>query len=185
MNKTQLILAFGVFGVITTEFGVIGILPSIAHTFQISMAQAGQLVSLFALVVASTAPFITLATSRFNRKIAMQTALLAFVVSNILSACATSFVMLLVARALPAFFLPVFFVNALQTAVNSVAKSEATKAVAAIYGGVSVATVAGIPLFSWLAEWFTWNVSFGAAVAINILALAALSLYIPSLSVKE
>lgn len=64
-----LMLALGVFGIITTEMGIVGVLPQVAHKFGISAAQAGWLVSIFALVVAIAGPFLTLLASGMNRKI--------------------------------------------------------------------------------------------------------------------
>ena len=101
------ILTVGVFGIINTEMGVVGILPLIAETFDVSVPQAGWTVSIFALVVAASAPVTPLLFSGVNRKKVMLLALGLFTLSNIISMLTTNFTALLIARILPAFIHPV------------------------------------------------------------------------------
>lgn len=179
MNRITFVLAFGVFGIITTEFGVIGILPDIAETFKIRIGKVGLLVSLFALVVAISGPFVTVFASRFDRKMVVQFGLIVFLISNILSAFSFSYGILLFARILPAFFLPAFFANGIVLATASVPKDKAIKAVAIIYMGLGIATVIGIPLITLIAGFSSWRISFVFMAAINILALVAVSYVVP------
>src|ERR1700744_5570741 len=109
MKKSIYIMALGAFGIITTEFGVIGILPELATRFGITLEKAGWLISGFALTVALFGPFMTLLTARINRKVIMCAVLAVFVLSNALSAVASSFTVLMIARILPAFLPPVFW----------------------------------------------------------------------------
>ena len=102
------ILTVGVFGIINTEMGVVGILPLIAETFDVSVPQAGWTVSIFALVVAASAPVTPLLFLGVNRKKVMLLALGLFTLSNIISMLTTNFTVLLVARILPAFLHPVY-----------------------------------------------------------------------------
>ena len=95
------ILTVGVFGIINTEMGVVGILPLIAETFDVSVPQAGWTVSIFALVVAASAPVTPLLFLGVNRKKVMLLALGLFTLSNIISMLTTNFTVLLVARILP------------------------------------------------------------------------------------
>lgn len=104
-----MILALGVFGIITTEMGMIGVLPQVTQKFQITAAQAGWLVSLFAFIVAISGPFLTLLVSGMNRKWILVTAVFMFTISNLVYAYTTSFDIMLVFRILPAIFHPVFF----------------------------------------------------------------------------
>src|SRR2546423_1867041 len=102
MKRILYVLALGVFGTITTEFGVIGILPQLADFFKITIDKAGWLLSAFALVVALLGPFMVLLFSRLNRKYAISLALSLFIISNLISAIAPSYSILLLARVLPA-----------------------------------------------------------------------------------
>lgn len=185
MNKIVFILALGVFGIITTEFGIIGVMPAIAREFQISIDTAGWLLSGFALVIALTGPFVVLLTSGINRKWMMSLVLLLFVVSNILSAIAPSFGWLMLARLLPAFLHPVFWSVASVAAAKQVAPEDAPKAVAVVLGGLSAGTVLGVPLSTYLAELTNWRISFIVPGIFNVLAFAAISYFIPSMPVRE
>lgn len=103
------ILAIGVFGIITTEMGIIGVLPQVTQKFNISTSQAGWLVSIFSLVVAISGPFLTLLASGINRKAILLTAVFIFAISNIVYAYTTMFDVMLIFRIIPAIFHPVFF----------------------------------------------------------------------------
>src|SRR3990170_2566334 len=121
MKRSIFILALGGFGIITTEFSVIGILPVIATEFQISIDTAGWLLSGFALTIAVTGPFTVLLTSTLDRKWLMTGALSVFVLSNIASALSPNFTVLMTARIVPALFHPVFWSVAIAAASRQVA----------------------------------------------------------------
>jgi predicted MFS family arabinose efflux permease len=181
MNRITAVLTLGAVGIITTEFGIVGLLPDIASQFGTSIDHAGLLISLFALAVAVSGPLVTLVISRWDRKKAVQFPLLIFIFSNILSVFSGSFTLLLVARVLPAFFLTAYFATALVIAVESVDKRFAIRAVTTIYGGLSIATVIGIPLISYLAGLFTWRESFWLPAVINATALAGITFVVPAM----
>ena len=101
-------LTLGVFGILNTEMGVVGIIPIIADTFGVTVPDAGWTVSLFALIIAFSAPVVPLLFSRVNRKTVMVLALSVFVISNLVSVFTTNFTVLLITRAVPAFFHPLF-----------------------------------------------------------------------------
>src|SRR5699024_7243177 len=111
MNKkggglTVLILTFGVFGILNTEMGVVGMLPLIADAFRVTVPQAGWTVTVFALVIAVCGPVTPVLFSRFNRKTVMLLALGVFIISNVVSMLTRDFAVLLVARAIPAMLHP-------------------------------------------------------------------------------
>ena len=110
------ILTFGVFGIINTEMGVVGIIPQIAETFGVTVPQAGWTVGVFALVVAVSAPVMPLLFSGTDRRTVMLLALGLFTAGNIVSALTDSFAVLLAARALPAFLHPAYVSMAFSTA---------------------------------------------------------------------
>ena len=164
------ILTTGVFGIINTEMGVIGILPLIAENFQITVPEAGWTVSIFALVVAISAPITPLLFSGINRKKVMILALGLFTLSNIISMMTTNFTVLLISRALPAFLHPVYVSMAFTVAAASVSKEKAPKAVAKVFIGVSAGMVLGVPVTSYI---------------VNALVLVATIVFVPSMPVKE
>ncbi|HSU78794.1 MAG TPA: MFS transporter, partial [Candidatus Angelobacter sp.] len=107
-NVLIFILTIGVFGILNTEMGVIGILPAISEHFHVSISKAGWLVSLFALVVAVSGPTMPLLFSGMNRKKVMLLVLGVFVLGNTISIFTTNFTILLIARIVPAFFHPIY-----------------------------------------------------------------------------
>ncbi|RFM27411.1 MFS transporter [Deminuibacter soli] len=185
MKKSIYIMALGAFGIITTEFGVIGIMPAIAKSFGISIDTAGWLLSGFALTIALTGPFTTLLTAKVNRKTMMCLVLATFVLSNALSAVAPNFTVLMIARILPAFLHPVFWAVATVAASKQVEPKDAPKAVSVVLGGLSIATVLGVPITTYVADVFNWQTSFVVSGIINLVAFAALVLFVPSMPVTE
>lgn len=185
MNKSIYIMALGAFGIITTEFGVIGILPALSKEFNITIDTAGWLLSAFALTVAVTGPFTTALTSKINRKTILTLVLAVFVVSNILSAFAPSFAFLMIARILPAFLHPVFWAVAASVAAKEAGPKDAPRAVATVMAGLSIATVLGVPLTTYMADLFNWQASFYLAGFINLIAFAGMALFVPSMPVKK
>ncbi len=179
------ILALGVFGIITTEFGVIGILPQIAAQFHVSVTQAGWLLTAFALVIAAFGPFVTLAASGVNRKVALSIVLAVFVLSNLLSMAAPNFTVLLIARIIPAFFHPIFFSVAMATAALSAKPGEGPKAVSIVFSGISIGTVLGVPIVALFTDQFDWHAAFIVSSAVNFVALLFLLKYLPSLPVRQ
>lgn len=177
-------MALGAFGIITTEFGVIGILPDLAKNFHVTVDTAGWLLSGFALTVALTGPFTNALTAKMNRKTVMSLALGIFVFSNLLSAVAPNFTVLMIARILPAFLHPVFWAVAVTAAAKLAGPKEAPKAIATVMAGLSVATVIGVPLTTYMADLFSWRASFILSAAINSVALGALALLGPSMPVS-
>ncbi len=178
-------MALGAFGIITTEFGVIGIMPTIAREFHVSIDTAGWLLSGFALTIALTGPFSVLLTSKFNRKVMMCLVLAIFAVSNVLSAISPNFTMLMIARILPAFLHPVFWAVATVAASRQVEPKDAPKAVSVVLGGLSVATVLGVPITTYVAELVNWKASFVLSGLINLAAFLALAAFVPSMPVAE
>jgi len=179
------ILTLGVFGILNTEMGVVGILPLIAETFQVSVSDAGWTVSVFALVVAFSGPIMPLLFSRFNRKTVMLLALSIFVTSNIISMMTESFTVLLVARAVPAFFHPVYVSMAFTVAAASVNPEDAPKAVAKVFIGVSAGMVLGVPVSSFIASESSFSMAMLFFTVINAAVLLATVFFVPSMPVKE
>ena len=179
------ILTAGVFGIINTEMGVIGILPLIAEHFHVTVPEAGWTVSIFALVVAISAPIMPLLFSGINRKKVMLLALGVFTLSNIISMLTSNFTLLLIARALPAFLHPVYVSMAFTVAAASVSKEKAPKAVAKVFIGVSAGMVLGVPVTSYIAREVSFTMGMMFFTVVNALVFVATLLFVPSMPVKE
>ena len=179
------ILTAGVFGIINTEMGVIGILPLIAEHFHVTVPEAGWTVSIFALVVAISAPIMPLLFSGINRKKVMLLALGVFTLSNIISMLTSNFTLLLITRALPAFLHPVYVSMAFTVAAASVSKEKAPKAVAKVFIGVSTGMVLGVPVTSYIASEVSFTMGMMFFTVVNALVFVATILFIPSMPVKE
>ncbi|MDC8104027.1 MFS transporter [Chryseobacterium sp. PTM-20240506] len=182
MKRSIYILALGAFGIITTEFGVIGILPNISREFNVSIDTAGWLLSAFALTVAVSSPFITAFTTKINRKLLLCMVLGVFVLSNLLSSISTSFTMLMVARVLPAFLHPLFWNISMAIAF----KQGGAKAVSVVMAGLSLATVLGVPLTTYAADFFNnWQASFYMGSFVSLIAFLGLLFFVPSMPASK
>lgn len=167
------ILACGVFSILNTEMGIIGILPAAAAYYGVDIVQAGLLVSMFALGVAIAGPTMPLLCSRFRRKMIMTAVLGIFTLCNIVAVVAPSFEVLLAARVIPAFFHPVYCAAAFSLAAALVDKKDAPRAVARINMGVAAGMVIGVPVSNFLAAafGFTEAMSFFVVVTGGMLLL--------------
>ena len=154
-NLLIFILTIGVFGIINTEMGVLGILPLLAEKFSISIAQAGLLVSLFALAVAAAGPVMPLLFAGIDRKRVMLLVLSVFVLGNLISVFTDNFAVMLLARVVPAIFHPVYCSLAFSVAAASVSPEAAPRAVAKVIVGVSAGMVLGVPVSSFIAGSFS------------------------------
>ena len=175
------ILTIGVFSIINTEMGVIGILPLIAERYGVVISEAGLLVSLFALAVAVAGPTLPLLFSRYNRKTVMIAVLAAFTLCNAVSAFAENFTVLLIARTAPAFLHPVYISLAFAAAAAQAGPEEAPKAAAKVMVGVSAGMVLGVPVVSWVAEATSLTTAMLFFAALNGAALAATICFVPSM----
>ncbi|RGD55814.1 MFS transporter [Kitasatospora xanthocidica] len=175
------VLALGVFGIITTEMGVVGVLPSLAERLHVTPAAAGWLVGAFALTVAATGPVGVLLASRLRRKTVLAAALALFAVSNAVYALGHSFPLVLAFRILPALLHPVFFALALTAATRLAAPGKAARAATTVFAGVSAGFAFGVPVTSYLAEHISLPAAFWAAGAVNLLACAGVLAFFPDL----
>lgn len=184
-NLIIFILTVGVFSIINTEMGVIGILPLLAERFGVTIPQAGLLISMFALAVAVSGPVLPLVFSGMNRKKVMLLVLGLFSLGNVVSIFTDNFTVALIARVAPAFLHPVYCSLAFSVAGSSVPDNERLKAVARVLVGVSAGMVLGVPISSFVASNFSLDAAMGVFAAGNILAFAATLFLVPDLPVTE
>lgn len=184
MKKHAYIGCLGFIGVITTEFGIIGILPQIAEHYRISIDKAGILLSAFALVIALTGPFMTLLASGFDRKKIMAVSLLIFLITGIVSSCSPPFWLLILVRILPAFLQPVYIATALSAAVAKGNKSNENELMSIVFSGIAIAMVTTVPFATYLASRVTWELSFVIQAFVSLTALAFIWFGLPDMPVK-
>lgn len=178
------ILTLGVFGIINTEMGVVGIIPQIAERFDVTVSTAGLCVSVFALVVSVAAPVLPLLFSGINRRTMMLAALILFVASNILSMVTDSFGVLLTARALPAFLHPVYVAMAF-TLAAAATKDEPSRGIARVFVGVSAGMVLGVPMTTFVTTHWSYEAAMGIFAIINTVVLVATFFLVPDMPAKQ
>lgn len=181
-----LILTIGVFGILNTEMGIVGVIPYVSEEFGVSIPDAGLLVSGFALIVAIAGPTMPLLFSRINRKKVMLLSLGVFSVCNVVSVFAPNFEVLLAARIIPAAFHPLYVSMAMAIAQHAGdTPEECAKASAQVFIGVSAGMVVGAPIAGMLAN----SISFSAAMAffavVCVAALVLTVVCIPSMPVDN
>jgi len=174
-----LLLSAAGFTVLTTEFVIVGLLPAIARDLQITVSQAGLLVTLFAFTVAAFGPFLTAYFSRFERKRLFVTILIMFGLSNMLAALAPNIAVMGIARLIPALGLPVFWALASETAVDIVGPAFAGRAISKIGFGIVCATVFGIPVGTLISDAFGWRSAFGILAVVAFAKALLLWIYLP------
>ncbi|MDB5408646.1 MAG: transporter [Rhodospirillales bacterium] len=179
------VLALGAFALITTELGVIGILPQVSEGFGITIDRAGWLLSGFALVIALLGPWMTLLFSKVNRKLSLCFVLFIFFLSNSASLFAPNFNILLLTRIIPAFVHPVFWSVAMSVAAASVDPKRSSRAVSIVFTGFSAGIVLGVPIASFAAGSDGWQAGFIVFSALNAVALVAHLILLPSMPVTH
>jgi predicted MFS family arabinose efflux permease len=175
-----LLLSAAGFTVLTTEFVIVGLLPAIARDLDISVSQAGLLVTLFAFTVAAFGPFLTAYFSRFERKRLFITILIMFGFSNLLAALAPNIAVMAVARLIPALGLPVFWALASETAVDIVGPEYAGRAISKIGFGIVCATVFGIPVGTLISDAWGWRSAFAILAVVAFAKALLLLIYLPT-----
>ncbi|WP_316737144.1 MFS transporter [Pedobacter aquatilis] len=175
----------GAVSIISTEFGIIGVLPQVASYYNIGIDTAGLLLSAFALTIFLIGPFLVLLTAGIDKKKMMLWAISLFLISNIISAFAPPFWLLVVFRIFPAILQPVFFSAAVGTIIRSASKEEQHKLMGVVIGGIALAQVTVIPFSTYMSSLYGWQISFVIQGIISLLALAGIFTFIPSMPVKE
>ncbi|MBD3920567.1 MFS transporter [Paenibacillus sp. PR3] len=179
-NLALLMLALSAFAIGTTEFISVGLLPLIADDLHISVATSGLTVTLYALGVTIGAPVLTSLTARIPRKKLLIAIMLTFIIGNGLAASATSIGILLAARVISAFAHGVFMSIGSTIAADLVPENKRASAISLMFSGLTIATVTGVPLGTYLGQQLGWRFAFAIIVAIGIVSLLSHLALIPS-----
>lgn len=180
-NPPLLALAAGAFGIGVTEFAPMGLLPVIARDLHVSIPAAGLLISAYALGVMLGAPLMTLTTGRVPRRTLLIALAGIFTIGNLLAAVSSGYGMLLVARLITSLNHGAFFGVGSIVAASLVPPERRAGAVAAMFMGLTIANVVGVPLATWAGDQLGWRASFWGIAGLGLLTMAALRLTLPDL----
>ncbi|WP_454440708.1 MFS transporter [Vibrio bathopelagicus] len=180
MPLALLALTLSAFAIGTTEFVIVGLIPTMAADLNVSLPSAGLLVSLYALGVAIGAPVLTALTGKWNRKVVLLTVMSLFVVGNLLAWQAPGYNTLIAARILTGLAHGVFFSIGSTIATGLVAKEKAASAIAIMFTGLTVALVTGVPLGTYIGQTFGWQTTFLIVALLGLIALIGSALLVPN-----
>jgi MFS transporter, DHA1 family, inner membrane transport protein len=179
MPLPLLALAVAAFGIGTTEFVIMGLLPDVARDLAVSIPAAGMLVSAYALGVTIGAPIVAIAIANVPRKAALMRLIGVFIVGNLLCALAPNYTILMAARIVTAFCHGAFFGIGSVVAAGLVAPNRRAQAIALMFTGLTLANVLGVPLGTALGQLAGWRATFWAVTGIGVLAALALWICLP------
>lgn len=173
-------LTVAAYAIGTTEFVIVGLLPTVATDLAITLPLAGLIVSVYALGVTFGAPVLTALTGRLGRKPLLLCLMALFVAGNALAALAPGYGALLAGRVLSAFAHGVFFSVGATIAADLVSPDRRASAIAMMFMGLTVAIVTGVPLGTVIGQTFGWRATFWAVAGLGLVAFAAIALLLPS-----
>ncbi|GAB6985594.1 MFS transporter [Nocardioides pyridinolyticus] len=176
-----LALAIGAFGIGTTEFVAMGLLPDIAGEFGVSIPTAGWIVSAYALGVVLGAPVTTVLGTRLGRKTMLLLLMGLFLLGNLLSALAPTFGALLLGRLITSFAHGSFFGIGSVVAAELVAPSRKAGAIAFMFTGLTVANIVGVPLGTYVGHAMGWRATFGGIAILGVVGLIGIAALVPTL----
>ncbi|WP_260737199.1 MFS transporter [Tunturiibacter lichenicola] len=180
LHTPLMALAIAAFGIGTSEFIIMGLLPNLATDFKVSIPKAGVLVTGYALSVTVGAPIVAIATARLERKLALLLLMGVFTLGNLACAVAPTYNLLFAARVLTALCHGAFFGIGSVVASNLVPRNQRAQAIALMFSGLTLANVLGVPAGTALGQAFGWRSAFWAIVPIGVVAAAAVFFLVPS-----
>jgi MFS transporter, DHA1 family, inner membrane transport protein len=180
LHTPLMALALAAFGIGTSEFIIMGLLPNLSEDFHVSIPKAGVLVTAYALSVTIGAPIVAIATAKLERKRALLLLMGVFTLGNLACAVAPTYILLFAARVLTALCHGAFFGIGSVVASTLVPRNQRAQAIALMFSGLTLANVLGVPAGTALGQAFGWRSAFWAIVPIGILAAAAVFFLVPS-----
>lgn len=188
MNREDLIIyimVLGTFGILSTEMGVVGILPQIAQYFNVSITQAGLFVSMFSLTIAIFAIFMPVIFSKYERKKTFLLVLTIFTVFTTIGAFVHDFNIALICRIIPAMFHPIYCSISMTVAAEIVEPEKAQSAVSKVIMGVSAGMIIGVPITTFIATNFGYQYAMLWFAIINLIVLILTLIFFPKIPGKE
>ncbi|WP_027476658.1 MFS transporter [Curvibacter gracilis] len=180
MPLALLALTLSAFAIGTTEFVIVGLIPTIATDLAIGLPSAGLLVSLYALGVAVGAPVLTALSGKLPRKKVLLSLMALFTLGNLMAWQAPGYETLIAARVLTGLAHGVFFSIGSTIATGLVPKEKAASAIAIMFTGLTVALVTGVPLGTFIGQHFGWRATFLAVSVLGVIAFIGSLLFVPS-----
>ncbi|MCK9918393.1 MFS transporter [Microbacteriaceae bacterium K1510] len=175
----MLALALASFGIGTTEFVIMGLLPDVAADLGVTIPTAGLLVTGYALSVAFGSPFLAVATAKMDRRKALLVLAGVFILGNILCALAPNYWLLMGARVVTALCHGAFFGLGSVVAAALVPPNKKAQAIAMMFAGLTVANILGVPFGTGLGHALGWRTTFWAVAVIGAAAALALAVWLP------
>jgi len=167
------------FGIGTGEFVIVGLVPDLASSLQVSVSAAGLLISVYALSVAFGSPFVAVLLASLPRRRALLILMMVFLVGDVACAAAPNFACLMVARVVTALSHGAFFGIASIVAAELAPPGKAVRSVALLFTGLTLANVIGVPVGTWIGQAAGWRVSFALVAILAAGALAAMAQWLP------
>lgn len=174
------ILAISAFCIGTTEFIAVGLLPNIAKTFNISIELASITISGYAIGVAFGAPILTILTNKLNRKTLLLLLMLIFTLGNLVASVSNNFYVFMGARIFTSFSHGVFFSIAGVIASTLVSDNKKASAISKVFTGLTIATITGVPIGTYIGNSFNWRLSFMLITILGFISLIAIYIVLPS-----
>jgi DHA1 family inner membrane transport protein len=172
-------LTAGAFGIGVTEFVIMGLLLEVSGDLHVSIAKAGLLISRYALGVVVGAPALTVLTGRWSHKTALIALMAIFALGKIACALAPSYGLLMAARVLTALAHGTFFGVGSVVATRLVTADRKASAIAAMFTGLTVANILGVPLGTWIGQQFGWRATFWAVTGVGVVAATVIAMLVP------
>ncbi|MFJ9446628.1 MFS transporter [Kitasatospora sp. NPDC101235] len=185
MPLALIALAIGAFGIGTTEFVIMGLLPQIAGDYGVSIPDAGLLVTGYALGVVIGAPLMTALGTRISRKTMLMLLMGLFVAGNLLSAFAPSFPVMLAGRIVTSLAHGAFFGIGSVVAADLVAPQKKAGAIATMFTGLTIANIVGVPLGTFIGQAVGWRTTFAAVAALGVVGLLGIAKLVPAMPRPE
>lgn len=181
ISKRLLPLALGGLSIGTTEFVIMGLLPDIANSLQVSIPEAGYLISSYALGVVIGAPILVAFSSKYPPKKTLISLMILFTLFNGLSAIAPEYYSLLSFRFLSGLPHGAFFGVGAVVATKLAEEGKQAQSIAAMFSGLTVANLAMVPLVNYTGQIFSWRLAFGIVAILGLLTILFLILWLPHL----
>lgn len=185
MPLALLALAIGAFGIGTTEFVVMGLLPQISTTYGVSIPTAGLLVAVYAIGVLVGAPLMAALGNKTSRKTMLMRLMVLFVIGNAVSAVAPTFEIMLGGRIVASLAHGAFFGIGSVVAASLVAPQRKAAAISIMFTGLTVANIVGVPVGTFVGQAVGWRATFAGVAALGLLGLVGIAKLVPAMPRPE